>query len=214
MRLMYVLPHQFSAVPLQSMGFLPVFLPSPVYCCSPSVIGVSARFHSSVSSCSPSVIWVSACFPSVVERFPAVVFPSMVFLPVFIHRFPAVLLQSMGLMHVSFGFQLFSFSRWDSSLFPSLVLSCSPSFNWVSACFLHWFPAVLLQSMEFLPVFLHQFAAVLLQSLGFYLFSSTLSSHSPSVNGVSTCFPSAISSCSCLVIGFFLFPSSVPSCFL
>ena len=66
MRLMYALRHQFPAVPLQSMGFLPVFLPSPVSSCSPSVIGVDARFT---------------------HQFPAVLLQSFGFLPVFFRGF-------------------------------------------------------------------------------------------------------------------------------
>ena len=63
---MYALPHQFPAVPLQSIGFLPVFLPSPVSSCSPSVIGVDARF---------------------IHQFPAVLLQSFGFLPVFFRGF-------------------------------------------------------------------------------------------------------------------------------
>ena len=63
---MYALPHQFPAVPLQSMGFLPVFLPSPVSSCSPSVIGVDARFT---------------------HQFPAVLLQSFGFLLVFFRGF-------------------------------------------------------------------------------------------------------------------------------
>ena len=73
---MYALPHQFPAVPLQSMGFLPVFLPSPVSSCSPSVIGVDARFT---------------------HQFPAVLLQSFGFLHVFFRGF-----QLLSFSHLRF----------------------------------------------------------------------------------------------------------------
>ena len=139
------------------------------------------------------------------------------------HQFPAVSLPIDGVSACfpSFaGFQLFSFSYWGLCPFHSSVSSCSPSVIWISACFLQRFPAVVFQSMAFLPVFIHRFPAVLLQSMGlmhvsffgfqlfsfigfklfsiiqwgFCLFSSLVSSCSPSVNGVSACFSSSVCS--------------------
>ena len=129
----------------------------------------------------------------------------------FLHRFPAFLLQLLGFMPISFiSFQLFSFSHLDFCLFSSEVSSCCLSVNGVSACFhssvsscssvngvdaffLLWLPAVSFIGFKLFSII----------QWGFCLFSSLVSSCSPSVNWVSACFSSSVCSCSPSVFGGF-----------